>query len=163
MTEDNVEPQIPNDMISQMFDIAVKAMEDTRADPKVMEFLLGVGPEGLANIMTTAVRLKTFEALAMSFITSSLKKDRPEIVEVLRSSLELGEIVAAQVLTAFGMMPLEDVTRLYPSVAGLGMSQTPDSEMSEELVASKNGMVEALKQFEESMRGKMPIGKQQLN
>jgi hypothetical protein len=163
MTENSAEPKVTDDMISQMFDIAVKAMEDTRADHKMMEFMLGVGAEGLANIMTTTIRLKTFEALALSFIASTLKKDRPDVLEVLRSSLELGEIVASQLLAAFGMMTPEDVVKLYPSVAGLGLKQTPDSEMNEELVSAKNDMVEALKQFEDGMRGKMAVGKQQLN
>ena len=163
MTEHNTERKIPDNMVSQMFDVAIKAMEDSRANPTQMEFLLGVGGDGLANIMTAAIRIKTFEALALSFIASTLKKDHPNVFDVLRSSLELGEVVASQMMSAFAMLTPEEVVRLYPSVAGLGLKQTPDSEMSANLVSAKNDMVEALRQFEEGMRGKMAVNKQHLN
>jgi hypothetical protein len=160
MSED--QPKTPDDLMDLLFSTALEAISDSRTQEGA-NMIFGVCPEGKGNITVAATRVKIFEGLVASFSAAAMPGGREKGGEVMRASLEMAEVIAAQVLTSFSLLTADEVESMWPRVKSLGLKDLSEEELPPEIKKEKDEIAESIRQFQEGFKGWENRKKEDLN
>lgn len=155
-------PKTPDDLMDLLFSIAIDAIADSRKQEGV-DMIFGVCPEGKGNITAAATRVKIFEGLVASFAGAAIPGGRERGIEVMQASIEMAEVIAAQVLSSFALLTASEVETLWPRVKNLGLKDAPEEELPPDVKKERDRIAESIRQFQEGFQGWESKKKEDLN